>query len=185
MKALHYRLLLPLTQTALLAAATSTCRSHTALSLVNTLNTCRANYTTTPHLNFSATPATTTMSNTTENQPQSTPPAAQGLPPISLAQAVQHRHSVYALTNKAPVPDSQVVQIAKDLVRYVPSSFNSQTTRIVLLFGQDHLKFWEMAYEEHVAGAGDDEGKKSRTKGRVDMFKEGSGTVSLPTILAS
>jgi len=119
----------------------------------------------------------------TTGMSQSAPPEPKALPNVSFLEAVLHRRSVYALTKNSPVPDSTIVQLAHDIVRHVPSSFNSQSSRIVVLLGDEHDKWWDMALEEHLKAAGDDEGKKERTKPRIVGFKAAYGTVSFALLL--
>ncbi len=60
---------------------------------------------------------------------------------------------------------------------HVPSAFNSQSTRAVLLLKQEHEKFWEMTKEVLKASAADEEAAK-KTESRMDGFKGAYGTVS-------
>jgi len=56
---------------------------------------------------------------------------------------------------------------------HVPSSFNSQTARVVLVLGDEHKKFWDMVGEEHKkaaeVGEGRDGDKWKRTKPRSEF----------------
>lgn len=58
--------------------------------------------------------------------------------------AMKHRRSHYALTNQSPVSNKEIEDLLKEVVKHVPSAFNSQTTRMVLLLGENHLKLWEI-----------------------------------------
>lgn len=62
----------------------------------------------------------------------------------SLREALKDRHSFYAITSKSPVSDQEIQQIIDWAVTYVPSAFNSQSTRIVLLLGEPHKKLWKI-----------------------------------------
>ena len=48
-------------------------------------------------------------------------------------EAVINRRSYYQIDSHTPVPDDEIVRVLHEVVRHVPSAFNSQTTRIVLL----------------------------------------------------
>ena len=51
----------------------------------------------------------------------------------TFAEALEHRRSYYSIGNDSPVLDEEVVHIVRTAVKNVPSAFNSQSTRIVLL----------------------------------------------------
>lgn len=62
----------------------------------------------------------------------------------NLKEAIENRRSYYALTDRSPVPDSEIEDIVKLALLHVPSAFNSQSTRIVLLLGEHHKQLWEI-----------------------------------------
>lgn len=59
-------------------------------------------------------------------------------------EALQHRRTYYSLSAGSPVSDEQIQDIIDFAVTHVPSAFNSQSTRIVLLLGEQHKKVWEI-----------------------------------------
>lgn len=59
-------------------------------------------------------------------------------------EAVKGRRSVYAISDQSPLSDEEIKQIIDFAVMHVPSAFNSQSTRIVLLLKENHKKLWEM-----------------------------------------
>lgn len=59
-------------------------------------------------------------------------------------EAVENRRTYYALTNKSLVSDQEIEDIVNFAVKHVPSSFNSQSTRVVLLLGENHQKVWNI-----------------------------------------
>ena len=62
----------------------------------------------------------------------------------NLKEAIKHRRTYYSITNSSPVSDDEIVKIIEFAVKYVPSAFNSQSTRVVLLLGENHKKLWEI-----------------------------------------
>ena len=60
---------------------------------------------------------------------------------------LKHRRSYYTIGNGSPVPDKEIEDVLTTAVEYVPSAFNSQSTRLVLLLGKDHKKLWEIVKE--------------------------------------
>jgi predicted oxidoreductase (fatty acid repression mutant protein) len=59
-------------------------------------------------------------------------------------EAVSNRRSYYAIDNTSPIDDSEIEKIAEFALNNLPSAFNSQTTRMVLLFGKHHTKLWDI-----------------------------------------
>ena len=55
--------------------------------------------------------------------------------------AVKDRRTIYQLNKQAPKSDKEIVDIVNQVVLHVPSSFNSQSTRVVVLLNQEHEKF--------------------------------------------
>lgn len=61
---------------------------------------------------------------------------------------LQKRRSIYVLGKKVHHSQSYLSQLIFEAVRACPSAFNSQSTRVVVLFNQSHLKFWKIAQQE-------------------------------------
>ena len=62
-------------------------------------------------------------------------------------EAVEHRRTYYNITNSSPISDQEIKELIAFAVKNVPSAFNSQSTRIVLLLGKNHKKFWDITKE--------------------------------------
>ncbi|MCC8145071.1 MAG: nitroreductase family protein [Bacteroidales bacterium] len=62
-------------------------------------------------------------------------------------EAIRHRRSHYALTDQSPISDDEILDIINTAVLTVPSANNSQTSRIVLLLGDQHRKLWDIVGE--------------------------------------
>ncbi|MDR0980832.1 MAG: nitroreductase family protein [Methanocalculaceae archaeon] len=62
----------------------------------------------------------------------------------SFLEAVEHRRSVYTIAPESPVPDAEITKMIERLVLAVPSAYNSQSARVVLLFGASHTKLWNI-----------------------------------------
>ncbi|WP_080903696.1 nitroreductase family protein [Parabacteroides sp. Marseille-P3160] len=66
---------------------------------------------------------------------------------LSFKEAVEKRRTYYGISNASPVSDAEIQEIIEEAVKNVPSAFNSQSTRIVLLLGENHKKFWNITKE--------------------------------------
>ena len=62
----------------------------------------------------------------------------------NLKDALQHRRSYYELTPESPIDDAKIEEIIRFAIRHIPSAFNSQSTRLVLLLHEQHKAFWEI-----------------------------------------
>ncbi|WFC97002.1 hypothetical protein MBRA1_003668 [Malassezia brasiliensis] len=90
--------------------------------------------------------------------------------------AIQNRRTVYHLSNKQILSDAQLVQLVQQAVREAPSSFNVQSTRVVVLFGKQHQNYWLKIVPDAlraVSGEAAVEASMDKLKG----FAAGSGTV--------
>lgn len=59
-------------------------------------------------------------------------------------EALKLRRSYYVIGRDISVPDGVIKGILERALTYVPSAFNSQTTRLVLLLGKAHTCLWQM-----------------------------------------
>ncbi|PQE19080.1 hypothetical protein CJF30_00007440 [Rutstroemia sp. NJR-2017a BBW] len=85
------------------------------------------------------------------------------------------RRTIYQLKNSSPIPDAKIQEITEQALLHVPSSFNSQSTRIVLLFKGEHEKLWDIAHDvlKGVVPEAQFEGTAQKLKG----FRAGYGTI--------
>lgn len=93
----------------------------------------------------------------------------------SFRDAVLHRRTYYSITNTSPVSDSDLEEIVKFAVRNVPSAFNSQSTRVVLLLGDNHLKLWDIVMQALRAIVPAE--SFAPTQAKIDSFAAGYGTL--------
>ncbi|MGB2140433.1 MAG: nitroreductase family protein, partial [Psychrobacter sp.] len=93
-----------------------------------------------------------------------------------LQQLAEKRRSIYALGDQLPVSNEEVVKLVEHALLHTPSSFNSQSARLVVLFGEDHNKLWDITEETLKAIVGDNE-QFQATKDKIAGFRAGAGTV--------
>lgn len=92
-----------------------------------------------------------------------------------LHQVAETRRSIYALNKQLPVPATEVVSLVEHAIRHTPSSFNSQSTRVVVLLGAEHEKLWKLT-EEALAKIVPAENFKP-TQDKLHGFAAAAGTV--------
>lgn len=93
----------------------------------------------------------------------------------TLQQAAETRRSVYALNKNLPLPAGEVAAIIEHAVKHTPSSFNSQSTRVVVLFGAEHEKLWRFAEDALRAVVPAESFEPTAQK--LAMFKAAAGSV--------
>ncbi|MDO5651909.1 MAG: nitroreductase family protein [Moraxella sp.] len=93
----------------------------------------------------------------------------------ALQTAAETRRSIYALNKNLPISTDEVKQIIEHAVKHTPSSFNSQSTRVIALFGAEHDKLWDLTTEALRAIVPAE--NFAPTEQKLAMFKAGAGTV--------
>lgn len=109
--------------------------------------------------------------------PGSPPPPAIKMTGQPLLELMEQRRTIYALNKISPVSDTRIQEIIKHAVKHVPSSFNSQSTRIILLVREEHDALWEIAKEAVRGVMPADKWPASEVK--LNGFEAAYGTVSL------
>ncbi|KAI9692690.1 MAG: hypothetical protein M1820_009440 [Bogoriella megaspora] len=88
---------------------------------------------------------------------------------------VKTRRTHYALNKQPPISDDRIVELVNETVLHSPSSFNSQSARVVLLLKAEHERFWDFVWEILQPFLTDEDQKKG-SKARIDGFRNGYGT---------
>lgn len=95
---------------------------------------------------------------------------------MSTLASISTRHSQYSLTGTSKVSDEDVAKLVKDITVKVPSAFNSQPQRVVVLFGEGHKKVWDIV-KDSLRKVVDDEEAFKQTSQKIDSFAAAHGTV--------
>ncbi|MEG9531344.1 nitroreductase family protein [Mannheimia indoligenes] len=85
------------------------------------------------------------------------------------------RRSLYVLGKDLPISQADIVQAVEHALMHTPSAMNSQSTRIVVLFGKDHDRLWQIVETElrKVVPAENFQ----PTAERLALFGGGAGTI--------
>lgn len=88
---------------------------------------------------------------------------------------MKKRRTIYHLGNQLPISEDRVTAIIKEAVKESPTAFNSQTSRVVVLFGEQHQKLWDIVKNTL---------KKlvpaeafSATEAKINSFAAGAGSI--------
>lgn len=93
----------------------------------------------------------------------------------SFLKAVENRRSYYAISSECPISDDEVREIIATAVKYAPSAFNSQSSRVVLLLGEEHKALWKIVMDSLKERA---QGRDfTTTEAKINSFAAGHGTV--------
>jgi len=89
--------------------------------------------------------------------------------------AVEERRTFYGISKESTVSDERIQELVEHALKYTPSAFDSQGTRIVLLLGKKHDRLWNIV---------EDELRKivppenfAPTAAKIESFRSGYGTV--------
>ncbi|MVW71609.1 nitroreductase family protein [Bordetella sp. 15P40C-2] len=88
---------------------------------------------------------------------------------------LKQRRSQYALGRDVSLSKEDLASLIQEAVKHSPSSFNSQSSRAVILFGDQSEKLWQIAIEEVRKVAPPENFDKTVT--RLTSFAAGVGTV--------
>ncbi|APU48870.1 MULTISPECIES: nitroreductase family protein [Acinetobacter] len=89
--------------------------------------------------------------------------------------SIKARRTIYAIGKNVTVDQAKIEETIREAVKQSPSAFNSQTSRVVTLYGESHTNFWNIVREtlRKIVPAEAFEG----TNQKIDSFAAGFGTV--------
>ena len=91
-------------------------------------------------------------------------------------EALEHRRSHYSLSAAMCATEEEVVETIDRIMLAIPSAFNSQSSRVVVLFGIHHICLWGMVKQALKERISAEQFENSRHK--IDScFASGCGTI--------
>lgn len=90
-------------------------------------------------------------------------------------EAIKDRRTFYGISKETTVSDDRIKEVINDAVLHTPSAFNSQSARVIVLFGEGHNRLWDITMEtlrKIVPAEG-----FHQTEEKINSFKNGYGTV--------
>lgn len=96
---------------------------------------------------------------------------------MNFKDAIKHRRSHYQLKNESPVSDKELRSIIEHVLKHAPSSFNTQSARVVLLLGDDHKRLWDITKDELKKVSISEEAFKQSEEKVNNSFSAGYGTI--------
>ncbi|KAF2857354.1 nitroreductase family protein [Piedraia hortae CBS 480.64] len=98
-----------------------------------------------------------------------------GYDKMSIKEGMENRRTIYALNKSIPVDKKRIQEVVRTAIETVPSSFNLQSARLVVLRGDEHDKFW--GFTRDILKSVVPEDKWEYTRARVQGFNDAFGTV--------
>lgn len=89
---------------------------------------------------------------------------------------LKKRRSIYNLGKNVQVSDDEIVDLVENTIQETPTAFNSQTTRAVFLFGENHDKLWDIVVNR-LKSEVPNEAAYEKTKAKIASFKAAYGTI--------
>ncbi|KAK6379614.1 type II nitroreductase [Exophiala oligosperma] len=95
--------------------------------------------------------------------------------------AIKYRRTIYGVTDNVSVSDGRIIEIVNEVIQIIPSSWNMQSTRIVVTLGAAHKKFWDAVINAARPFVLETKGESDwkRNEDRFNSFKAAYGTISL------
>jgi len=88
----------------------------------------------------------------------------------------QKRRTQYALGKNLPISEAEVESLVHQAMRWAPSSYNSQSSRAIILFGAESEKLWKVITKEILRPMVPAQDWHT-TDAKMDGFAAGAGTV--------
>lgn len=89
--------------------------------------------------------------------------------------ALRSRRSIYGISKETVVSDEKIQEVIHEAVKHTPSSFNSQSARVVILLGEHHDRLWDLTKEtlRNIVPAE----AFASTEEKMKAFRNGYGTI--------
>lgn len=89
--------------------------------------------------------------------------------------ALKTRRSIYGISSESVISDERIHEIVNEAVKHTPSSFNSQSARVVILLNEQHHKLWDITKETLRKIVPADQ--FASTEEKMGAFRSGYGTI--------
>lgn len=94
---------------------------------------------------------------------------------MSAIDLIKKRRTQYAIGKNIELSQSEVEELVRESVRETPSAFNSQSSRVVILFNDEHQKFWDIVKDSLRPLVPAEQ--FPTTEAKLDSFAAGAGTI--------
>jgi len=91
--------------------------------------------------------------------------------------AIKARRTHYGLSKSSPISDAKLKSIVEAAITDVPSAFNMQSGRAVLLTGKSNGKLWDIVKTGYLKKLGEDENAIQLYTQKIGGYAGGYGTI--------
>lgn len=88
---------------------------------------------------------------------------------------VKYRRSIYDISESDTIENEVIERIIAFALKHTPSAFNSQSGRMLLLFGSHHRRLWDIV--KNVLRKNISEDRFTKTEKKIDSFRSGHGSI--------
>ncbi|WP_268912158.1 nitroreductase family protein [Lentilactobacillus sp. SPB1-3] len=88
----------------------------------------------------------------------------------------KNRRSIYALGRNVSQTPDEIVNLIEENIKWAPTAFNNQTTRAIILFGENHEKLWDIVADRLKSEVPSEEAYQ-KTLQKLNSFKAAFGSV--------
>jgi len=92
-------------------------------------------------------------------------------------EAIRNRRTYYALSDASPISNERIIELIHEVIKHTPSSFNSQTTRAIILFSDHHRKLWSTIVHDALRAVVPDDTAFAASAQKMASFAAAHGTV--------
>ena len=94
---------------------------------------------------------------------------------MQIIKSFENRRSIYSLGNRQVLSQDEISELIKKTTENAPSAFNSQSGRIVILYGKAYHKMWDITLQALSKVTPPE--KINSTIAKINSFKKGLGTI--------
>ena len=93
----------------------------------------------------------------------------------TIREAIESRRSFYGFSKDQVATDEEILDLVRHAVKFVPSAYNSQSARVLLLLNKEHDKLWTLTKE--ILKGVIPPAQFAPTEEKIQSFQDGYGTV--------
>ena len=94
---------------------------------------------------------------------------------MQIIKSFENRRSIYSLGNRQVLSQDEISELIKKTTENAPTAFNSQSGRIVILYGEAYHKMWDITLQALSKVTPPE--KINSTIAKINSFKKGLGTI--------
>lgn len=94
---------------------------------------------------------------------------------METSQIFTARRSIYSLNDKVDLDRAEINKLVENCLKQAPSAFNSQSSRLIILYDSAYQKFWNLTLQLLKPLTPPD--KFAQTTEKISAFQQGLGTI--------